>query len=281
MPVTPGEVWSAWNLDPVLLATVVTSGALYAYGTRRLARTRARRVAAFYAGLLGGTLVLTSPLDALAHVLFSVHMVQHLVLIFVTAPLLLLGAPALALSRSLPRRFERGLASLRRSRVLAGTWRVLINPVVAAGLFTITMWAWHLPTPYEWALHNDIAHAAEHTAFVGAAALFWTPLIGARRNRISSGTGILYAFAAMLQSGGLGALLLFARVVLYPTHAIGAHVWGITPLQDQQLAGAIMWVPAGGVFVIVMAALFLRWFKEIEHRMQRAEARAHLGRADV
>jgi putative membrane protein len=118
-------------------------------------------------------------------------------------------------------------------------------------------------------------HAVEHVCFLGSALLFWSAVIPTQRHRRAHGPRIAIVFANLLQSGALGALLLFATVVLYPLHRAGADLWGVRPLADQQLAGVIMWVPAGGIYFVTMAVLFARWLRVFEMRTGDAGAHRH------
>jgi ubiquinol-cytochrome c reductase cytochrome c subunit len=132
------------------------------------------------------------------------------------------------------------------------------------------MWLWHLPGPYQAAVRNEWLHALEHASFLATAVLFWSGVIQPRaRRRVGYGPAIAYAFVVWMISGGLGAILSFATHPLYPDLAPNANNWSLSPLADQQLAGLIMWVPAGLVYLVAMASLFLRWMKSLERRMPK------------
>ena len=262
----PHDLWGAWSLDPAVLLGLVVVAAGYGRGVRRLWRAGPRVVrgwqaAAFVAGLAVVALALLSPLDALAGVLFSAHMAQHMLLVMVAAPLLVLGAPGLPLTVALGAGWRRRLALLRRHAATAAGRRLLSRPVVAWGVHVGVLWAWHLPVPYQTALADDLVHAAEHASFLGSAMLFWWVLA---RRRLAPGFAMLYLFAAALQGSALGALLTLAPAVLYPLQAAGSALWGLTPLADQQLAGLVMWVPADLIYLGAAAALFIRWLTSME-----------------
>jgi putative membrane protein len=260
---TPADVWSAWSFDPLLLLGLVGAGVLYARGSARLPHDRKQRVA-FYGGLAALFLALVTPLDAVSEALFSAHMGQHLVLIFVAAPLLVMGAPGVHLALALPpaaRRLWHRLVRTSPARLmtLAGT-----NLVIVWCVHAVAVWAWHLPGPYEAALRNDFVHAFEHVSFAGTAMLFWATIVRRTSARVGHAGTILFVFATALQGGALGALLIFANRVLYPIHDMRAHDWGLTAIEDQQLAGALMWIPPGFVYFIVMAVTFAKWLRHIE-----------------
>ncbi|HEY8492206.1 MAG TPA: cytochrome c oxidase assembly protein [Dehalococcoidia bacterium] len=262
-PPAPHDLPGAWAPDPAALAALAAAGILYTAGLRRLRRRGgppAWRAAAFAAGLGAVAAALLSPLDGLSAALFSAHMVQHLLLILAAAPLLVLARPQVAWLVALPRGVRRWLG--RRARADAGraAWHALSHPAVAWGLHATAVWAWHLPGPYQAALRHDAVHALEHAALLGTALLFWWPLLGARgRRRLDGGGAFLYLLAASLQGGALGALMTLAPAPWYPAYAGTAAAWGLTPLQDQQLAGLLMWVPAGLWYGLAAGAVLVAW----------------------
>ncbi len=213
-----------------------------------------------------------SPLDALSEALFSVHMVQHLSLILVAAPLLVLGTPEIALLWSLPSpwrstvgRFERRLA-----RAIVGNERGSgRGPALVIVVATGVLWAWHAPTLYDLALRNDAIHTAEHVGFLVTAILFWATVLRSRRERLGNGLRILYVFAMGLQGSLLGALITFASRPLYAPHIPLAAAWGISALEDQQIAGLVMWVPPAFLYLGVIIYLFVTWFDALGQRHAR------------
>jgi putative membrane protein len=256
-----GDGWESWNPEPVTIMLLVLSAVLYGVGVARLRRRARARTIAFYTALAVVAAALLSPLHALAERLLAAHMVQHLLLILVAAPLLVYGAGAVPVIVGLPARIRRGVQKVR-SRLGPARWLVL-NPVLVGGLHALAMWSWHLPVPYEAGLENSLLHALQHASLLGTALLLWTLVIGAgRRRRAALGVGILLMFATMLQSGALGAVLTFATRPLYGIHVARAA----DALFDQQLAGLIMWVPAGVIYLVAMAMLFGAWLKETERR---------------
>ncbi|HMC07889.1 MAG TPA: cytochrome c oxidase assembly protein [Actinomycetota bacterium] len=273
--VAPGGLWRAWPFDPAVVASLAGSAAVYWRGWRKLARRGSRAVAgrqaaAFFAGLWVLAVALVSPLDALATTLLSAHMAQHLLLLAVAPPLIVYGRPGLVMALGLPEPARRRLAGItRRRRGWAG---IALHPLVVLVLATIALWGWHLPGPYQAALRNPPAHAAEHVVFLATALAFWSLVIdpGPRR-RLGYAPGMLLVFVSMLASSALGALITFSPLVLYPLYQAGASMWGTTALADQQLAGAVMWVPPGLLYLVVIVVLARRWFDEVDRRVRRAE----------
>ncbi|HZA20840.1 MAG TPA: cytochrome c oxidase assembly protein [Actinomycetota bacterium] len=267
--VRPESLWQAWNLAPPVVLGILLAATTYGLGVvalRRGGHGPARwRVLCFYAGLVVVVGSLLSPLDALAATLFSAHMVQHLMLILIAAPLLVLGAPVVPVMVAMPRRVRRTSRSIERIPVVDAASRALMNPVVVLALHSIALWAWHLPSPYQAAVRDDVLHGLEHITFVATAMLFWALVIGgARRRRLGHGPAILLTFVTALQSAALGVVLTFASTVLYPVHAGLTEAWGLSALEDQQLAGAIMWIPGGIVYLGVMCALLAGWMRSME-----------------
>jgi putative membrane protein len=233
------------------------------------------QAACFAAGIAVLAMALLSPLDALAGALFAAHMAQHLLLILVAAPLLALAAPAAPLLWGLP-------AAPRRGVVRAWPrWlrRPLRDPAFAWVLHTAVLWGWHLPPLYQAALRSGPLHALEHASFLATALPYWAVLVRlARPDATRQGVGVVYAFLAMLQSGVLGALITLSAAPWYPLHAETTAAWGLTPLEDQQLAGLVMWVPASLVYLAAGLALTLRWLAAVEAADRRREERAGLPR---
>ncbi|MFN8556443.1 MAG: cytochrome c oxidase assembly protein [Dehalococcoidia bacterium] len=270
----------AWNWQPEVLAGVAVSGGLYGRGVRALWHRAGTgrgiavwRTAAFGGGLLGLLVALVSPVDSLGVALFSVHMVQHLLLVLVAAPLLILGEPVLAGLWALPRSWRRALgATWREAGRLRWVWRGGTAPPVTWLIHAGVLWCWHLPRLFDATLSNGALHALEHAMFLGTAVLWWWSVAQTgRRRRLGYGVGLLAVFTMGVQGGALGALLAFARRPWYPTYAGSTAAWGLSPLQDQQLAGLIMWAPAGGVYMIAAAVLFTAWLRAAERRAHRAQ----------
>ena len=272
----PRALAAAWTFDGAIALPLAAAAALYALGLNRLwTRAGAGRsirhwqAVAFCAGWLVLVLALVSPVHALGEVLFSAHMVQHELMIAVAAPLLVLARPLVPLVWALPFEWRKRAGVIAHTQVVSRTWRVLTTPVAAWLLYAAALWAWHLPTLYQRTLSSELLHMLQHVTFLTTALLFWWALVHGRERRLGYGSAVLYVFTTALHSGGLGALLTFARQPWYPAYDGLTAPWGLTPLEDQQLAGVIMWVPAGLVYVIAALVLIAAWLREADRRVVR------------
>ncbi len=283
-PLAPRDAWSAWTWEPAAAAGLGLGAAWYAAGLLRLRHDAGPGRGAprwapwcFGAGLLTVALALFSPLDRLGETLFAAHMAQHLVLMLVAAPLLALGAPLLPLLWAFSPGARRAAAGWWHRRTLVRRLLGLLgSPAAAWALSVGALVFWHLPGPFRAALHHDAVHALEHASFLATSTLFWWVVLrpdGYRR--LHPGLAVLYVFTAGLPNGLLGALLTFAGRPLYAGQSAGAALWGLAPLQDQQLAGLIMWMPGGAVHLAAAAAFFVAWLRAEEARGLR-EASATL-----
>ncbi len=269
---------AGWSFDPVLVVAVTAAGWGYMLGLRRLwagGRGKGvplRRAVSFFVGLIGLVGALMSPLDALAAQLFSWHMVQHLVLILIVPSLLVYGAPVLVITMALPNDTRKGLRVLERLPATTRFKRVLFSSITAGALFAGALWIWHLPTLYQAAIADDRWHVLEHSSFLGASLLFWMRVIGRKHHKLDYGPAILLVFVSGLQSAALSVVLIFSGRTLYPIHAKSPNPWGLTPLEDQQLAGTLMWTPVGIVFLVTIVVLLARWLKAMDRRRPPTEA---------
>jgi putative membrane protein len=275
--IAPGGVWRAWSAEPAVIAGLAVAAIVYARAAR-VARKRSGgsaprwpTIGSFATGWLALAVALLSPLDRLGETLFAAHMAQHLMLIVVAAPLLVLGAPPMLWLWALPTPQRHTVARWSmRSSFARGLQAVITNPPAVLAAHAIALWFWHFPRPYQAALANPIIHILEHGSFLGTALLFWwVTLHPSGRRRLGFGASILYVGITLCQSGALGALLMFSARPWYPLHAAGDALWSITPLEDQQLAGLIMWIPAGVVYIAAAAALFIRWMHVDERAARR------------
>lgn len=272
---SPSETWAHWDLNPAVVLTIVFFTGWYTLGLYRLwsragmGRGLSRRQAtAWFTGIAALVIALISPLDAAAANLFSLHMVQHLLLILVAPPLLVTGAADVAFLWALPVSWRR-----RFGRFEHGIGRSLMGesgataPLMIVLLATAVLWLWHLPVLYDLAVRVEAVHIGEHAAFLVTAILFWVTVLRLRpRDHVRNGVRILYVFGMALQGSMLGALLTFASRPLYQSHVATAPAWGLDPLVDQQLAGLIMWVPPALLYVGVAAYLFVSWLNALERR---------------
>jgi putative membrane protein len=207
-------------------------------------------------------------------VLFSAHMTQHEVLMLVAAPLLVLGRPVIPFLWALPMSWRQSLGAAGKRRGVQVPWRTATKPSVAWAVHAVALWVWHVPVLFQATLQSDIIHTLQHVCFLGSALLFWWALIHGPQGLTGYGLAVLYMFTTSVHSGVLGALITFARHVWYPAYSETTPSWGLTPLEDQQLGGLIMWVPAAAVYIIAGLALMAGWMRESERRVLRNESRA-------
>ncbi len=248
-------------------ATVLTAGGLiYTAGWRRYRRrTQGRfatqQLATFLGGLACLGVAIVSPLDEAADLWLSAHMVQHILLLTIVPGLLLLGQPLLPLLRGLPNSIRRSLvAPLLRRRPLRATAHALVYPPVALLLGSGIFWVWHLPAPYQLALRVPAIHIVEHASFLAGGLLFWYPVVQPwpSRPHWPSGAMIPYLLVADVQNTVLAAVLTFSDRVLYPFYEFPDRTREAAALNDQVLAGVIMWVPMSLAYLIPAAVLTLR-----------------------
>jgi putative membrane protein len=263
---------SPWDI--AVIAALVASGAIYLRGALRLRARGAvqprREPLAFACGWLVLLVSVLPPLDALVVELFSAHMLQHELMMLVGAPLVMAGRPISTWLWGLPPNVRTWFAGLLQRPHLALPWRAATAPVVAWALHGIAIWAWHIPRLYDAAVANEGLHALQHATFVGTSALFWWGLLYGRYGRAGYGAAVFYVFTTVVHTGILGAMLTFAGVPLYPAYLAPAAARGIDPLVDQQLAGLVMWIPAGIVLTLLGVGLFAAWLGEAERRQRRA-----------
>lgn len=266
------DAWTAWAFDPLVLVALVVSCWWYATGIRAVWRSAGvgqvvsrGQVAAFVLAIATIVVALISPLDPLAEELFSAHMLQHVLLTLVAAPLFVLSSPLLTMAWGLPDGLRRGLG--RWQGHLRRTLAHPALPVLGLAVFTLVFTGWHLPLLYDAAIRSDAVHAVEHATMLGSALAFWAPVLRPRRTH--GGLGVVLLFLSLIASGVLAALLVFAPTPWYAHEATRA--WGLTRLEDQQLAGAVMWVPGGAIYVVAGAAVLMRWLRSDEELTERRE----------
>lgn len=247
----------------LIVATLLAVAALYARGWRVRDDHAIPRAFAFYAALALVFVALSSPVETLAEELFLVHMVQHLVLVMVAAPLLLLGAPLGPVLRGLPRGLRDLVQpALARGGLLRAVADIATQPLVALATYVAVLSVWHLPALYDAALASEALHVAEHATFVLAALLFWAQVIDPLpfKAPLPYPLRIVYLFVATAHNTVLGGILSFAEPTLYAWYAARPErFWGIAPAADQQWGGVIMWVPGGMVHLIAISVVFALW----------------------
>jgi putative membrane protein len=270
-PRNAAELMRAWTFEPGVVIPIVASAALYSLGVVRLRRAspksvRKSDIGYFALGWAALVLALVSPVHAWGSMLFAAHMTQHEILMLIAAPLLVLGRPIVPFLWALPRSCAISFARWSKLGVWKKMWHTISNPVVAWILHAVVLWAWHAPVLFEATLESESIHALQHASFLFSALLFWWSVIHGRQRALGFGLAVLYMFTTALHSGLLGALLTFANSVWYPGYAERTAAWGLTPLEDQQIGGLIMWIPAGLVYIAAGLALFAGWLRESEAR---------------
>jgi putative membrane protein len=263
------SLWRSWPFEPITVVGLLLFAWIYLRGAAKIARyergsSARRRIAYFLTGIAVLALALCTPLDPLSDQLLAAHMTQHMLLIMVAAPLLILGRPVPAMMLGLPRSWRRPIAGFGRRRGIAATMRLLALPLIASVIQAVVFWLWHLPPVYQAALRDPWLHALEHASFLTSALLFWWAVLP--RPGMQPGMAALAIVLGGLQSGMLAALLTFSGAPWYPRYAGGETLWGISPLTDQQLAGLIMWIPGGMIALGATLGLVARWLQEEEQR---------------
>jgi cytochrome c oxidase assembly factor CtaG len=263
-PHGPEDLWHAWQADPLVTIPLVASSLLFILGTWRLREQLGRllpgfgtpQILSFAGGIVALAIALLSPLEGLSKPLLSAHMVQHILLIAVAPPLLVLGKPEVAWLWALPEPWRRGLVRNGPMRSVFAFLSPCARPVPAAMIHMATLWIWHSPTLFDAAVASDRLHWLEHALFFGTALLFWRGTIKARSGREGAAAAMIACFITLLQSGLMSALLSFARTALY--HTPETANWGLSALEDQQLAGAIMSLPMCGIYLVAGLIMALR-----------------------
>jgi putative membrane protein len=273
------ELWRTWGWEPVSWIVLIATAILYTIGLRRVWRSsrigggvKRWEAGCFAAGWIALFIALVSPLHPWGSVLMSAHMSQHEILMLVAAPLLVLGRPLVVFMLAIPQHWSRTLAQLSNAPSWQRTWHFICNPFVAWLIHAIVLWAWHIPKVFDATLHDEWIHFAQHTCFIITAIIFWWAVMTTRSAVMSYGVALLYMFTTALHTQLLGVLMTFSKTVWYPTYARTTQTWGLTPLEDQQLGGLIMWIPAGVVYIIAALALVAGWMREAERRAQRNES---------
>lgn len=260
----PHDVWAAWTFDPLVVAALVGAALAYRRGWREGPDGPAHR-AAFWGGLAAIAVALVSPIDAMSGVLVSAHMVQHVLLILVAAPLLAASAPGGALLRGTPQ-FVRVVTRTTRRAVGLDAERLahLRSPIARWLLYVVTLWLWHASVVYGLAVQHEPIHVLEHVTFLASAFLVWSAIVGPLRVRVTRGLGLLGVFTLGLQGIFLSVLLTFAQEPYYAEHLVPPTAWGLEPLADQQLAGVLMWIPAGFIHTGIALFLLVSWLREFD-----------------
>lgn len=279
------KVFQEWSSPVRLNFALLLTAIAYIRGWHQLRKACPRmfsvtHLAAFLTGVFSLWVAIGSPLSAFDDVSLSVHMVQHLLLMAVAPPLVLLGAPALPLLHGLHARVvRRALGPVLRWKPVQRLGRFLAQPVTCWLTATIALFAWHVPAAFDLALGSDLWHEVEHACFFSTSLLFWWPVVQPYPSKpIWPRWAIpIYLFFGMMPCGVLGAFLCFSDKVVYPAYSAAPNIFGLTPLDDQVFAGAFMWV--FGTFVYLIPAVIIttkllssETYGTSEARMSRREA---------
>jgi putative membrane protein len=261
-----------WTWPAYIAVSLFAIALLYVAGLLRMklrgARLRPLPMVCFAGGWLSLLLALDSPLHEISEQLFWVHMTQHEILILISAPLLVLSQPAAPLLLALPEGWRIPVAKVGKMNGVHRLWALMSAPLAAWILHALALWAWHAPRLFVAALQSDFVHAAQHISFFGTALLFWWSLFHAHGGRLGYGGAIVYVFTTAIHTSVLGAWLTFAPTVWYPPYVATAPLWGLTALEDQQVGGLIMWIPAGTLLTIVGLVLLTKWLSHSQERWE-------------
>ncbi len=268
---SPHDLLTIWNLKPPVIVPLVTAAALYTRGLARRWTSSGLGIgvpiwhaAAFGGGVLALIAALVWPLDAMGESLLSAHMAQHVVLMNLAAPLLVVSNPVPTMAYGLPRHWRHWFATAVAWRPLRTTLRVLTGVLIATVLQQVALWIWHTPSAIATAVRDDLVHALMHGSLFVVALLFWIA-VGHPRG-LGYGRSILALLVTAKLCGFLGALMVFAPRVLYPAYADRGGPWGMSPIEDQQLAGVIMMPSAGLAYLMAATVFVVRWLGQIaEH----------------
>ena len=263
-----GQV-NEWTWPPVIIIPLLLMAGLYLLGaTRILRRASGRRsfvwpIFFFALGWISLLIALDSPLHELGEQLFWVHMTQHEILMLISAPLLVLGRPSIAFLWA----WREAAAKVARLESVRTCWAFTFAPLSAWLVSALALWIWHVPWLFDQTLRSDWIHAAQHTTFLVTAVIFWWPVVN-RTSALGHGGGVVYIFTTILHTSVLGALLTFAPRPWYSSYLMTAPAWHLTALEDQQIGGLIMWIPAGTLLLIVALVQLVKWLQESQTRWQ-------------
>ena len=267
--VEPHDLWSAWTFDVWILVPLVVLVAAYGAGVARVWKSAARgrgigiaSALAFAAAVAALVFALISPLHALSEAVFSAHMAQHEVLMLVAAPLLVLARPDLAVLWAMRSDVRaRVLRFIEISR-LSRAWDILCDPWIAWSVHAVLLWVWHAPALFDATLRSGVVHGLQHASFLGSGFIFWWSLARGRHRRGRHAVALVSLFTTALHTTVLGVLLTDANEPWYAGYALTTSAWGLTPLEDQQLGGLLMWVPGGMVYAVAALVFLARMLRE-------------------
>ncbi len=275
-----------WTFEPLPTLGVAVAGLWWWWAVRRVNAAHptnpvpVRRSVAFAAGLTALAIALLSGIDRYDTTLFSVHMVQHVLLALVAAPLFALSAPITLLMRlASPATRRRWILPVLHARLT----RILAFPVVAWVIFAGLMWVSHFSPLFDAALEDPLVHDLEHALFLGAGLLFWWPAVALDPApwRMPHPARALYVFLQMPQNTFLAVVLLNAPTALYAHYATLQRAWGPTALADQQAAAGIMWLAGDAIFLVAVMAIVFGWMRADARETGRTDRRAAAEMADI
>lgn len=276
MCLEPREVLGWWTLDPLALGAVGLSTAVYTRGLQQLwqatgvgSGVRRRDAACFYLGQLCTLFALGSPLDRLSDLSFAAHMIQHELILVVAPPLVVLGKPVVTLAWAFGAAHRGTVMRTLSAPALTTSWRGLSRPLPILLLHGLVVWLWHIPSWFEAALRSEAIHALQHASFFATAVVFWWSMLRGRYGRAGYGLAAAFVFATAMHTSVLGALLTVSSSLWYPLYAARGAPFEIDALSDQQLAGLVMWIPAGLLLGVLALALFAAWLGDARARMAR------------
>lgn len=256
-----------WHVDPVAVFLLALIAGLYWRGTsiqrRRSLADRAqftRKQLFFWCGWSTLVVALATPIDTLGEQLFSVHMIQHELVMVVAGPLLVLARPTSALLLGLGLAIARPAVAGANKAGLLRSRKVLLSPGAAWTIHAVGLWGWHVPFLFNASLQNSWVHTAQHISFLTIALIFWYSLLHIQKSR--SAVGMLYLFTTAIHASLLGALLTFSPKVWYVPYLATAPAYGLSALEDQQLGGLIMWMPSGIIFIAAALLCLARLLPE-------------------
>jgi cytochrome c oxidase assembly factor CtaG len=281
--VAPSSVLLSWRFQPLVILGLDATAAAYVWGFAIISSRPGRpfprwRATCFLSGIGVAAIALLSPVDVYADRLLSVHMVQHILLTMVAAPLMVLGAPVMLALRASTRSV--------RARVLlplldSHPARFITHPVVCWGAFTAALWTSHFTPLYQAALESEVIHGGEHLLYLVTGVMFWWPVVGVEpsQSRISHPARLLYVFLAMPQTSFLGLAIYSSDRVLYPHYVAATAALGRSALSDQHLAGVLMWTSSMVLFLPVMALVLFDWMSKEAREAGLQDARLARGRS--
>lgn len=263
--ISTSPAWQTeWDFAPWLLWMMLCSAGVYVTGYLRLLKASGGRYPmvqgwAFAGGWLALVVALISPLDALGNWLFSAHMLQHEIMMIIAAPLLVMSRPLSIWSWAVPKQARKKIGSITGHAWIKRPWQMMTYPLGAWAIHAVALWGWHLPGLFDAALQDNAIHITQHVSFMFSALLFWWSVLGNDRRSAKRGWAMLSLFSTMLHTAALGVLLTLASKPWYTYQQ--TTLFGLSALEDQQLGGLIMWVPAGLVYLVAGLWLLGSWLQ--------------------